>query len=337
MEKHRTERKAWNNMKARTTNPDHHAWDSYGGRGIKVCPRWLNSFEKFFKDLGPRPSKRYSLDRIDNDLGYSCGRCKWCIKRQLSVNCRWATRKQQQRNTRANLNLTYKGKTQTLADWAEEYKVPYPLLRDRVSKEGWTLKRALHEPLDDSHRPKSRESHLKTGTPEYNAWCHVRDVGCCPRWKDFGDFYSDVGERPSNEHILARHTLTKKFRCGRCARCKAKNHKRNGRWALANERVNPNSKLLTYKGKTQSIAAWARAHDMTAAALGQRLLGGSSLKEALKKPPRKTVLYVLGGKSKTLAEWCRKYKAKMGLVYHRVVKKGWDLREALTTPAGEKP
>ena len=70
--------RSWQNMRSRCTNPNNkHNWPRYGGRGIKVCDRWLNSFENFLADMGERPSKKYSINRIDNNRNYEPGNCEW--------------------------------------------------------------------------------------------------------------------------------------------------------------------------------------------------------------------------------------------------------------------
>lgn len=80
------EYRAWWQMKQRCYNPRNERFHRYGGRGITVCPEWIRSFEAFFADMGKRPTRDHSIDRINNDAGYAPG------------NCRWATRSQQQRN-----------------------------------------------------------------------------------------------------------------------------------------------------------------------------------------------------------------------------------------------
>ena len=92
--------KTWMSMKGRCTNPNYPHYPNYGGRGILVCDRWLESFENFLKDMGEAPVEM-SLDRIDNDGDYS------------PENCRWATRSEQQNNKRNTQMLTAFGKTQS--------------------------------------------------------------------------------------------------------------------------------------------------------------------------------------------------------------------------------
>jgi len=117
-----TEYHIWCSMKQRCANRNHKHWQRYGGRGIKVCERWLKSYSLFLQDMGRRPGHEYSIERIDNDGNYEPG------------NCKWATAKQQQRNRRDTRRITFHNKTLCAADWARELNLPITTFKRRLSK-----------------------------------------------------------------------------------------------------------------------------------------------------------------------------------------------------------
>jgi hypothetical protein len=80
------EYKAWDNMRSRCCNTKRHNYKNYGGRGIKVCDRWLNSFENFLADIGRKPGPEYSVDRINNDGNYEPGNCRWATPSEQRCN-----------------------------------------------------------------------------------------------------------------------------------------------------------------------------------------------------------------------------------------------------------
>jgi hypothetical protein len=126
------EYKAWDSMKQRCSNPKVASFKDYGGRGIRVCDRWLRSFEAFFADVGPRPSAKHSLDRFpDNDGNYEPG------------NVRWATPEEQQNNRRKTVFLEAMGKTQSFAEWVRETGLPADTLWRRINVWKWSPERAL--------------------------------------------------------------------------------------------------------------------------------------------------------------------------------------------------
>ena len=127
----------WQTMHTRCSNPNHEYAKYYSERGIAVCPEW-HSFEQFFADMGPRPSPKHSIDRIDNGRGY----CK--------ENCRWATSREQALNTRRNVWLTWQGETLCAADWCARMGWPDTTVAKRIRR-GWTTERAL------TQRPKNKK------------------------------------------------------------------------------------------------------------------------------------------------------------------------------------
>lgn len=123
----------WRNMRQRCENPKVPSYADYGARGISVCPEW-GDFQTFLSDMGERPSKSHSLDRIDNSRGYS------------KENCRWATRKEQTRNKRNNVLITFNGETRVMTDWDAHMGWKPWTVGNRLSK-GWTIEEALSIPL----------------------------------------------------------------------------------------------------------------------------------------------------------------------------------------------
>ena len=119
----------WSRMKQRCFDKNVPEYHCYGARGITVCDRWL-TFENFYADMGPRPNKKMTVERNDNERGYE------------PTNCRWATRKEQSLNKRTNRWFTHNGETMCMADWSRKTGVSLPLLKYRIDH-GWPLERAL--------------------------------------------------------------------------------------------------------------------------------------------------------------------------------------------------
>ena len=111
----------WLNMKNRCYNQSLKDYKNYGERGIKVCDSWKENFINFLADMGRKPEK-LMLERVDNSKGYS------------PDNCRWASRKEQNRNKRTNRRIEFKGEIKCLNDWAKEFKVNRVTLYRKLKK-----------------------------------------------------------------------------------------------------------------------------------------------------------------------------------------------------------
>lgn len=125
--------RAWVAIRQRCTNPNDQYWHAYGSRGIKMCKRWVNSYPNFLKDMGERPSKKHSIDRIDNNKSYS------------HSNCRWATAKEQGNNTRRNVFITIDGIKKTRKQWCDIYNIDESTVAWRI-KHSWPIKKAFTSP-----------------------------------------------------------------------------------------------------------------------------------------------------------------------------------------------
>jgi len=121
----------WSDMKRRCSNPNRGDYKYYGGRGIKVCKRWL-VFKNFLKDMG-EPKIGETIDRINNSKGYS------------PKNCKWATRLEQMNNTRFNRLITFSGKTMSVSSWARTIGLHPDTLKRRLYL-GWSENKALTQP-----------------------------------------------------------------------------------------------------------------------------------------------------------------------------------------------
>jgi len=126
------EHKAWENMRNRCNAKNSPRYKDWGGRGITICEEWDNKdgFINFLNDMGEKPSPNHTLDRIDNNKGYS------------KENCRWATTKEQAKNRRSNRILTANGYTFTMVEWCERLDINKVTLSSRLRR-GWSVDEAI--------------------------------------------------------------------------------------------------------------------------------------------------------------------------------------------------
>lgn len=129
----------WANMNVRCTNSNSPKYYCYGNRGIIVCDEWRNDFKAFYDwAMANGYTDDLTIDRIDNNGNYE------------PSNCRWVDYKTQMNNMTKNIMIEYKGKTQTLAQWADETGIPYKTLHKRI-KTGWNIEKAMTQKGNPLH------------------------------------------------------------------------------------------------------------------------------------------------------------------------------------------
>lgn len=169
----------WANMKQRCLNPNFPAFHDYGGRGITICQRWIDSYDAFLADMGPRPSDEHSIERRRVNGNYEPGNCYWATELEQQNNKRnnvfhttlegtfteaqLAQQAGMSQNTlRARLakgqdidtalstpvnnrTYTHEGITLNLSQWAERTGIPYKTLYARIVYSGWSFEKAIQK------------------------------------------------------------------------------------------------------------------------------------------------------------------------------------------------
>jgi len=125
-------------IKKRCYNNKYKDFENYGGRGIKVCDRWLKGFENFYKDMGDRPTLNHSIDRIDVNGNYE------------PLNCRWATQKEQCNNKRNNKKVILNGVEIKLNEYCDKNNLNYQIISSRINS-GWSVEKSFLEPMNNHY------------------------------------------------------------------------------------------------------------------------------------------------------------------------------------------
>jgi len=240
---------------------------SYIERNITVCEQWNNSFAQFIVDVGKRPSPKYQLDRIDPTKNYEPN------------NVRWLEGKANQRNRTNHRLIEFNGEIKCISEWSEITGINRITIRGRIDR-GWTVEKALTTPPTTKRlaNPERSNSNRRLSIPEYSLWQSLKGrckhdlnyvtkgISVFPAWADsFDVFYAylqeTIGKRPSKEFELDRIDSLGNYEPG------------NIRWVTRKEnmRNTTNNRLVTYQGKTQTVAAWAEDLKISYQAMLSRL------------------------------------------------------------------
>lgn len=154
-----SEYKAWQSLRDRCYNVDSQQYNNYGARGIRVCNRWLNSFENFYADMGPKPSSIHSIDRMNNNGDYE------------PENCYWATPTQQSNNKRTNCFHELNGEMLTVAQIAKKENIPVATLVSRLNRDNLSIEEAINK------KANKHKFTYNGVTKSLNEWAHELNIG----------------------------------------------------------------------------------------------------------------------------------------------------------------
>jgi hypothetical protein len=155
-----TEYVIWAQMRERCTKPYNHAFSRYGGRGITICARWAVDFLNFLADMGPRPSTKHTIDRINNDGNYEPG------------NCRWATYTENNRNKRNNRRVVFCGREYAVSELAESRRIDPKLVISRLGR-GWSVEDSVGPLRTNWNRRRVRDGSTSNTLPRPASVAHI--------------------------------------------------------------------------------------------------------------------------------------------------------------------
>lgn len=287
------EHNIWMGMVKRCTNRKAKTWKDYGGAGISVCSRWRNSYADFLIDMGRRPSKQHSLDRIDVSGNYE------------PSNCRWSDPVEQANNTSRTRRVLYNGEVRPMALVCRELGINYNHILTRLYRhvdflEAVDMERRSASPLKMFHakkrvakkwieHPKHGYSRMGNVTPEYQIWCGIisrctnprsaawiyyggAGIAIDPTFRDFPTFLKEIGLRPGKEWSVDRIDARRGYEPG------------NVRWATRAEQANNkmSTVMVEHEGQMVPVTPLCRQLGLNDALVRRRIHEGKTGEDALR-------------------------------------------------------
>lgn len=219
----------YHGIKKRCYSKSEPRYKDYGGRGIAMCEEWLENFDNFVDwALLNGYEDELTIDRVDNDGNYG------------PENCRWVTKKVQNRNKRTNVLITYNGQTKCLRDWCDELNLPYDATHNRITK-GWPVDKAFTEPLFDHETAINRIAKERGINP-----CTLRD-----RIKKLGwDYEKAINTPAGSVDVTTKEYKEEHFGYADCPICQKHFLKNSFRMKYCGPECNIKAKRIREKQRT---------------------------------------------------------------------------------------